>query len=503
MDLASYLAAAPQRTRESVFDVVRAVASQFPLKTAVVGDSELTYGALIENALKVATLLPAAGAAPGQVVGFASSRSALAPEVVLGIFAAGCVYLPLDPLYPDPMLERMLGAARPSLVLVDREASGRVPPVPDIPVIDVAAVRSTWPSQGAVRISGDAAYIVFTSGTTGEPRGVLLGHDGLAHYVSALASRVGTTAVDRCLGGAPLGFSASIRQILAPLTVGAQVVVPSDEDLSAPWQFLELLKERRVTQLDIVPSLWRAILDAEERDEVYRHTLSLRRALFASEALDHDLLRRTVDSGPEDITVWNMYGCTETTGIVTAFDATSTSESGEPLPIGSALDHVRVGLRRGAEGDELEVEGDAVALAYIHPDGKVEELLETKRGVRTFPTGDVAREAPPGTFSWVGRCTRQSKVRGFRVSHDAVEALLLRSELVRRASVASASDAGLVVAVQPARTSITADDIRQWMRSHLPAHMAPARVLILAEFPTRPNSKTDHRQVQRVVDAIA
>jgi non-ribosomal peptide synthetase component F len=480
---------------ESLPDLARRAAQQRPDAMAVVGAATLSYDEVTRTADAVAGRLLEAGVKPGYVVGVASGRSYRAPSLVLGIMRSGAVYLPLDPLYPDTLLATMAEAA--DVVIADQAAAGRVPPGQPR-CLDAAILLSSRP--GGVPLppidQRGAAYGMFTSGSTGAPKGVLLGHAGLGEYARALPGRVGLGAGDRCLGVAPLGFSSSIRQLLVPLAVGATVVVPTAGQVRTPWEFADLIQAERVSHLDVTPSFWQALLDALPEDEARLMLAGVRRVLFASEPLDGKLAHRTLRLAPH-ARLWNMYGCTETTGIVTAYEVTGREpEGGAAVPIGAALDHVTVSLVpidgggvHPAEAGQLVVTGRAVALGPLGPG-------LSRCAVRRLETGDIAEETASGLV-WRGRGDRMVKVRGMRVTAESVEQQLLSDDRVRRAAVVAATERGLVCAVEPAPGASGPDPRRliAWLRDRLPGHMVPAEITVTTDWPLLPNGKTAHWQL--------
>ncbi|GII64800.1 hypothetical protein Skr01_48850 [Sphaerisporangium krabiense] len=501
--------------------LVEEAAARAPTAIAVIGERTTnggratTYGELTRAMRAVAARLASHGVKPGDVVALAAARSARAPALALGIMRAGAVYLPLDPLYPAPLLARMLSAAPVRAVITD-PTTGPPPPKAhaDLDARELLAPTGAEPPPPPVPCG--PAYVMFTSGSTGTPKGVLLGHAGLAEYARALPDGLGLGGTDRCLGVSPLGFSSSIRELLLPLARGATVVVPSEEEVRLPWGVPELVRATGVTHLDLTPSYWRAVTDAMPAGELRTALATVRGVLFASEPLDAGLAHRTRALLP-GARVWNMYGCTETTGIVAAHEVDGTEPADALVPIGTPLRHAEVDLCPRA-GDppgtgQVVVTGRCVALGHLDgsdlSDGSsLSGGTDLSSGtglsggsghgracaVRRWETGDLAVTVRDATV-WTGRVDRMRKVRGMRVAPETVEHHLLACPGVRHAAVVGVTERGVtcVVAGTPGGTPPDVAALMAFMRERLPAHMAPVAVTVVADWPLLPNGKSDLR----------
>ncbi|GAB1516588.1 amino acid adenylation domain-containing protein [Actinophytocola sp. KF-1] len=464
-------------SHRTVVDLVREHAAREPDRPAVLGAETLTYGQLLRQVCGVREWLRGRRIGSGDRVAVVRGRGTELVALILGILDLGAVYVPVDPTHPAPLRDRMLALTRPRLTVDDRTAL----PAPAAPAPAPAPARAGH--------ADDTAYVIFTSGSTGDPKGVALTHAGLLDYALALPARVGMAAGDRSLGLAPPGFSSSLRQLLLPLATGAATVIASDDEVRTPWQFLDLLARHRVTQLDVVPSFWRVLTAVEDDGELRAALRHVRRVLFASERLDAGLVQRTV-ALTGGCRVWNMYGCSETTGIVAARDVTDAAEGGDALPIGDALDHVRL-TTRGEPGEtELVVTGRAVTTGYLPPAaGTVEHLAD---GTRRLATGDLVDHDPATGFVWRGRKDRQSKVRGFRVNHTALEAELDHCPGVECSAVVTAGEDGVEVAyVSSPGVRLDPADLIEWSRRHLPLPMVPAVAHRIEDWPRLRSGKTD------------
>ncbi|MET8849750.1 amino acid adenylation domain-containing protein [Amycolatopsis sp. NPDC004625] len=419
-------------------------------------DGTLTYGELDERANRFAHHLRSLGVGRDVVVAIHLARGLDHYVTLLGVLKAGGAALPLDTGYPAARLRYMLGDSG-ARVLVTRgpaPAEGAWEIVnPDTDAARIAACPATPPAGRAA--AGDLAYLMYTSASTGAPKGVQLEHGGITNLCHRHAAALELTADDRGSLAAPLSFDASILDLWPLLSVGGHGVAVSDEDRADPERLVNALRDNEITLCFLTTALAEIFLAQPDLE-----TLSLRYLVTGGEAL-----RRRPRPGLP-FRLLNIYGPTETTVYVTsAVVADSATEDG-PIPIGRALGGVDVRL--------LDTHGEPV------PDGEAGEVVVASAGVargyrgqpeltarrfgvagarRTYRTGDLARRNPQGDFEFVGRVDRQVKIRGHRIEPDEIERVLLRHPQVRQAAVVavrpSPETAQLVAYVEPGRTPAT------------------------------------------------
>ena len=278
----------------TVVQLVEDQARRTPDAVAVWCDHrELTYGDLNSRANRWAHALRARGVGPGVLVGLCVERSVEAFVALLAVWKAGGAYVPLDPTYPRERLTFILTDARPAVLLTLSTLADSLPPC-GMPVLYLDSMDSEADAPAGVPPSDDGpidrlAYVMYTSGTTGEPKGVMVTHANLSHYVHALQSSLGIAADDRYLHTASLAFSSSVRQALLPLCGGATLIVATRDEVRTPLRLFALIRQMRVTVIDIVPTYWRTCvqilsgLEASAREAMLENKLRL--ILSASEPL--------------------------------------------------------------------------------------------------------------------------------------------------------------------------------------------------------------------------
>lgn len=462
------------------------------------GDDSLTYRQLDDAANQVARRLRDLGVGAGAAVGLRLDRTSAMPVGMLGILKAGATYVPIDPSYPADRIEYMLADAGVVLVLGHDDLDG-------------AAVQRCSAARPEITITpDDLAYIMFTSGSTGRPKGVAISHGSVVEYAETLGRELGITPDDVYLQTASISFSSSIRQMLLPFAVGAQVVIASDAERRDPFALLRRICTSNASVADLVPTVVRGVADAMMAAATDDHAAfrrnRLRLLVTASEPLRAGVVRAWREQMGCGATWINMYGQTETTGIVSLHRVGEPDGSDESIvPIGRprgnvamyVLDRRHRPVPPGVSG-ELYIAGPALARRYI---GAAE--LTTQKFVpapwhpdeKLYVSGDTVRLRGDGTIEFRGRADRQVKIRGLRVEPAEVDRVLLEHPGVREAitvvqdmgSETSALVSYFTIEDAPVRVG----ELRAHARLQLPEHMVPSAFVALDWLPQTPNGKLD------------
>ena len=499
-------------------------ADRQPERPAVVAaDGELTYGELNARANQLAWYLRSRGLGAGELVAAHLTRTLDMPVAILGILKAGAAYLPLDPLYPEERLGFMVreSGARWLVASCDLPAA-LVPEQAEVVSLahDAAAITASRRENPALDMeAGGAAYVMFTSGSTGTPRGVVIAHGCVAYYAQALQSRLGLEPGDRFLHTASIAFSSSVRQLVVPLSHGAAVVVCSEEQRADPESLFREVRDRGASVADLVPTFWRGTLRAFEgftsgaREALLANRLRL--MLSASEPLLADMPEAWCSAQGGRARFVNMYGQTETTGIVATFPvATGRGDAadqgggvvpvGWPLP-GTALyllDGLGEPVPLGLPG-EICVASPAVGQGYLgRPADTAERFVPDALGGipggRLYRTGDLGRLHEDGAVEFLGRMDQQVKVRGFRIEPGEVEMALVRHRAVCEAAVVlhrgEAADSECLVAYLVLQGAMPeAEELRGFLGRSLPEYMLPAIFMPVQALPLTPSGKLDRK----------
>ncbi|MDX3192758.1 amino acid adenylation domain-containing protein [Streptomyces sp. MN03-5084-2B] len=473
---------------EPVTAAVARTAAADPGRPAIAAEdgSVWTYGQLWQAAVGVAARLRSAGVAPGAAVGICAGRSAPTVAALLGCGLAGAAYVPLDPATPEARLARMAEIAGLAVVLADADSAGRITFAPVLPVDAAAAPGTELPPPSSV---DGPAYVLFTSGSTGEPKGVTVPHSALTAFLAAMTGHEpGLSARSRLVAVTPFTFDIAALELFGPLVRGACVTLAEPATTHDGVALARLLEAADCDVLQGTPATWRLLLDAGWRPWPGF------RALCGGEALPADLAAELLEHGAE---LWNLYGPTETTvwSTVARVDDPGRIGIGRPIPGTAVKVATATGARVpvGAVG-ELWISGAGVALGYAaRPAATAERFVPAEGGARWYRTGDLARYDHSGRLRHLGRADTQLKIRGHRVEPAEAEAALAAHPGVPAAAVVAREgrlvgfylpDPGSGEHVEPAV-------LKTHLAGLLPAYLTPDLLLPLPAFPLTPHGKLD------------
>jgi len=485
-------------------------------RVAVIAEDEsVTYRELWARAAAVANYL-SPQVAQEQVVGVLATRSVDMLAAMLGIWQAGCAYLPLDPNDPPERCLRMLEIAGCGIVLAhpellagagSMESAHAHHAAPDFVDLRSLSAPGTVMNSMPLQPGGDhLAYVMFTSSSSGAPKGVEVEHHSLVSFLCACRDLIGFTGADCFLAVTTIGMDASIAELFIPLITGGTVLLRGHELLHSPERLAATIREHRVTVFQAVAKIWSLI--------VAEHTAlpRLRVAMNMGEAISNELAAKLIPLADE---VWNMYGTTEATVYASACRITPKVlgkgyEPGLSAPIGHPLsnaccvilDPAGQPVTQGEHG-ELYIAGAAVARGYRHaPELTARAFVELAGVGRAYRTGDIAALREDGELLYFGRNDDQFKVRGLRVEPGEVRAALLAHPAVSQAAVTwfrKANDTLAFVAVVVTTPGHTADpeELRAWLGTRLRPQMIPECLLFLPELPRLPNKKIDYGRIRQ------
>lgn len=475
-----------------------------PQAPAVIyGGTELSYLALDARADALAARLDALGARPGVRVAVCLERSADMLAALLAVAKTGAAYVPIDPAYPPQRIAYVLDDAQAQLCVSARALRTALPPAgPALVYVEDIDAQGTLARYHCNHPAGadDTAYLMYTSGSTGAPKGVMVSHAALSNFLESMRVAPGMGAGDKLLAISSVGFDISGLELYLPLIAGGQVEIASREQARDPAWLAAAIADG-VTVMQATPATWRMLVD-----HGWGEARGLR-ALSGGDVLTPDLARALLERVGQ---LWNLYGPTETT----IWSALARIEQvGNSVPLGRPVANTRLYIldAKGAPValgmvGELHIGGAGVAQGYWRrPELTAERFLADPfapphgGAARMYRTGDLARWRADGGIDFLGRSDLQVKVRGFRIELGEIETTLATHAMVRQAAVMAYPDAmgeqRLVAFYTAAEACTDAKQegalLRAYLAGRLPEHMVPAQLVRLATLPLTTNGKLD------------
>ncbi len=469
----------------------------------------LSYGDVDAEANRMARYLRSLGVGCGSFVGISLDRSEWPIVTILAVLKAGAAYVPLEPSLPDERLRYIAEAARLAVIVTESAHEARIGEISSAQIATIENYRASAAAFTDNRLPrnetqvnpGDVSYVLFTSGTTGRPKGVVTEHRNVVHFVAAFNEVCTTTCEDRVFQGFSLGFDGSVEEMWMAFSNGATLVCG---DMATPRFGADLaayLNERGISFLSTVPTLLSTLT---------QNVPSLRQLVVSGEACPMDLVNRWARPG---LAMLNVYGPTETTVNTTA----AVLQSGKPVTIGRplrgydiyVLDSDLRPVPKGEKG-ELFIGGPGLSRGYLNqPELTANSFIEwtppsegcpgntdAAPTLRLYKAGDLVRWNEDDELEFFGRIDSQVKLRGYRVELSEIEAVLLEQPEITTATVRIYEDAGLqslaaYVLLGSDAAPFDRSRLLAVLRDRLPAYMVPAYLDVLESFPMLASGKVD------------
>jgi amino acid adenylation domain-containing protein len=504
----------PDRRAHELFE--RQVAVRPEAVAVTHADQAWTYAELNARANRLGRALLARGLRREEVVAVVTERNLDWAAAVLGVFKAGGVYLPIDPRFPADRIAATLSRAGCRLVLTEPGSAATleaaVASLPGIELLFAGDAYAQQPSGGNLGVHvtpGQLAYIYFTSGSTGEPKGAMCEHAGLLNHLFAKIADLAIGQDSVVAQTAPQCFDISLWQLIAALLTGGRTALIEQDVILDARRFVDKISADQVTTLQVVPSYLEAVLSYLERDP--RELPLLRYVSVTGEALKAEIAQRWFAAQPR-IKLVNAYGLTETSDDTNHEIMDRAPEDGR-VPLGRPVSNVHAYVvdehlalvPLGAPG-EIVFSGICVGRGYVNDPERTRQAFTAdphRPGQRLYQAGDYGRWRPDGKLEYLGRRDTQVKVSGFRIEIGEIENTLLRYPRVRDGAVIvmrRPSSPSRLVAFYTSAHPLETGALRDHLARSLPAYMVPAAFYWRQALPLTANSKIDRKALTALAD---
>ncbi len=524
--------------------------TQTPNNIAIIHQkTKLTYQEINHKANQLAQLLRKLGVSKGEFVGIFKDRDINFLIAILAIYKAGGAYVPIDSTYPPNRIKYMLSNSEVRLLLTDCSLFNVLPDLGEssshlssIICLDSIVNENTLiatktglkiynkldfeqlsnDNLEVINDASDPAYMLYTSGSTGLPKGAIVRHDGAVNHIYAQFDELELTEEFCFLQSAPSSTDISVWQFLAPLLIGGRTVIVDIETVAIPDKLFKVLKSEEITVVELVPALFGGLLEhTSELPNNKKELPNLKWMMVVGEPVSVNWVNRWLDIYPE-IKIVNAYGPTEAADDITQFIVDKPlPENQRTIPIGKPLANLNLYildeqmklLPIGAPG-EICVSGIGVGAGYWKNEEKTKlsfvpnpfpdarKKLPENRADLIYKTGDLGRWLPDGNIEFLGRIDHQVKIRGFRVELGEIETFLGQHPNVRENVVVvhqEEADNTVLIAYVVAKTepSPSISELRSFLKEKLPDHMVPSGFVMLGNLPLAPSGKIDRKALPK------
>ncbi|WP_434756433.1 amino acid adenylation domain-containing protein [Paenibacillus amylolyticus] len=493
-------------------------AEMHPSRSALFFEGDhLSYGELNERANKLSHYLINKGVKQGSFVGISMHRSFEMIISLLAILKAGCAYVPLEPSFPKQRLQYIVNDSGLEWIITHRDVDQLFVDF-DVECIhverDKAYIDLSKEMNPTIDVQmEDPAYVLYTSGSTGMPKGVVLRHEGVSNRIVWMQDELHLELEDRVLQKTSYTFDVSVWEFFWPLSYGGGLVLAKPDGHMDPQYLVQTIIQQRVTIIHFVPSMLQLFLEEKSVQQCH----SLRQVICSGEALTYELKKRCLTT--LEARLFNMYGPTEAS-IDVSWEECSLEHLNKMVTIGKPIKNIKLHVLDanlaivpfGVPG-ELFIEGVGLAKGYLNRKELTEEKFITHSfgdGVicSLYRSGDLVKLLPDGTIAYLGRLDHQVKINGLRIELGEIESVLQEHDHISDCVIIADQDhhgrssmTGYILTDDG--NDISSSILREWLLQKLPEYMIPRQFVKLEKFPLTVSGKVDRNTIAKYKPALA
>jgi amino acid adenylation domain-containing protein len=481
-------------------------ALDYPDRVAIeFNEVTVTYKQLNDYSNQLAKILTDKGARPGEFIAIILDRTINSIVSALAVLKSGAAFLPIDPTFPVNRINYMLEDSQANYVITTRDFKALIHNQ-ELILINLSEIEFDSESKDSELMQheyskSESAYLLYTSGTTGKPKGVQIPHVAIVNFLTSMKSIFELNSDDNILGITTFSFDISILEIFLPIISGSRLVLASKSEAISGEKLGQIIKDKHITFLQGTPTTWRLILEEEGID------LSNITALVGGENLPDELKQQLFTRVK---VLWNMYGPTETTIWSSCF---KFEDFGDEVQLGRPIDNTSFIIldKDGCETPlgtpgELYIGGAGLSIGYLNQKELTQQaFIKSKSGQRIYATGDIVKLTRDGKLLFIGRKGKQVKIRGYRIELGEIESVLQTHEDILEVCCMVYGDtesSKQIISLYRANSEIATNELRDLLSVNVPAYMLPSRYLYVDEFPKTPNNKIDRKKLSNLVDEL-
>lgn len=486
---------------ESYPDWFRRAASDHPDQICLwVCDDQYTYEQVATWANELASRLVERGVF-GRPVAICMPKCLELYLAQLAVMQAGGFFVPIDPAYPSERISHLLEDSQPALILTQAGAGLTLSDSSEIPIesIDLPQLQSatSCPLLNNALTGQDTAYMIYTSGSTGRPKGVPIHHEALLNHNHWAQEAYRLESTDRILQFASISFDISIEEIFPTFLTGATLVSAPAEIIASIGHFLSWVQEQKITVLNLPTAFWHELVQALESQALPD---CVRLVIIGGEQVSPSLVEKWFQNTPADLPLINAYGPTETTitSSITVLSPDSPPTIGQPIRglEYHVLDKELIPVPAGEVG-ELAISGVGLSQGYWQRPDLTEKSFVDSQGRHLYRTGDQVRCLENQDYEYLGRIDDQVKIRGYRIEPGEIEKRLLEHPSLLKALIRPFQQSGQTYLaayyLSEGSTSLSEQELAQFLQDRLPAYMIPTRFIALSSIPVTSGGKIDFK----------
>ena len=499
-----------------VYDIIRKQCSEKKEKVAIsCGNEAISYEEMEALISHISKWLKEAGVQKGNFVGIMLEKSCYLIPAILSVWSIGAVYVPIDPHFPASRKEYIITNTNLSAILIEQKLKNSMNTnVAEISIDDIVIEWNVQHRKGIDNVqdlysiveADLPAYVLYTSGSTGNPKGVIISHSAFMNFLNYMVQKISIVEDDKLLALTSICFDISLLEMFLPLMVGAGIVMTTHDEALDGSKILRCIKENSVTIMQATPPSYQILYDFYERETSLEGLL--RSCLCGGQSYELDLVDKMQKMSKK---VFNVYGPTETTiwSTVYEFPRPCTNITiGNPIANTKVIISNQLGqpLPLGISG-ELLIGGKGIFKGYFNNKEMTEHaLIELSDGEIYYKTGDWAYFNEEGNLKFLGRRDSQVKIRGFRIELSEIENVFRKYEDILRVAAVmmqqNESHSLAVVVVPKDNVKLDTNLIMQFIKKYLPEYMLPSHILVIDELPMTANGKVCKKTIVNMINNL-